>query len=69
MVIVCPNLSNKEVAREFQELVDATSEQAAYHIWSMNNGYNIDTAPNGSRLYCSNLYQKVLVANTIENLL
>lgn len=47
MVIVCPNLSNKEVAMEFQELVDATSEQAAYHIWSMNNGYNIDTAPNG----------------------
>lgn len=47
MVIVCPNLSNKEVAREFQELVDATSENAAYHIWSMNNGYNIDTAPNG----------------------
>src|SRR5699024_3700307 len=43
----CPNLKNKEVAREFEELKNATSEAAAYHIWSQNNGNGIDKAPNG----------------------
>ena len=36
------------MAREFNELVQATSEQAAYHIWSLNNGNAIDRAPNGA---------------------
>lgn len=47
MSIICPNLKNKEVAREFEELKNATSEAAAYHIWSLNNGNSIDKAPNG----------------------
>lgn len=47
MKIICPNLKNKEVAREFEELKNATSEAAAYHIWSLNNGNSIDKAPNG----------------------
>lgn len=47
MSIICPNLKNEEVAREFEELKNATSEAAAYHIWSLNNGYGIDKAPNG----------------------
>lgn len=47
MKIICPNLKNKEVAREFEELKNATSEAAAYHIWSQNNGNSIDRAPNG----------------------
>lgn len=47
MSIICPNLKNKEVAREFEELKNATSEAAAYHIWSLNNGNGIDKAPNG----------------------
>lgn len=47
MKIICPNLKNKEVAREFEELKNATSEAAAYHIWSQNNGNSIDKAPNG----------------------
>lgn len=47
MKIICPNLKNKEVAREFEELKNATSEAAAYHIWSLNNGNGIDKAPNG----------------------
>lgn len=47
MKIICPNLKNKEVAREFEELKNATSEAAAYHIWSQNNGNGIDKAPNG----------------------
>lgn len=44
---ICPNLKNKEVAKEFNELLEATSENAAYHIWSENNGNAIDKAPNG----------------------
>ena len=47
MSIICPNLKNEEVAREFEELKNATSEAAAYHIWSQNNGNGIDKAPNG----------------------
>lgn len=47
MKIICPNLKNEEVAREFEELKNATSEAAAYHIWSQNNGNDIDKAPNG----------------------
>lgn len=47
MKIICPNLKNEEVAREFEELKNATSEAAAYHIWSQNNGNSIDKAPNG----------------------
>lgn len=47
MSIICPNFKNKEVAAEFEELKNATSEAAAYHIWSQNNGNSIDKAPNG----------------------
>jgi len=48
MSIICPNFSNPDVARDFNELVEATSEKAAYAIWSLNNGYAIDKAPNGA---------------------
>lgn len=47
MLKACPNLSNPDVAREFNEIVEATNETAAYHIWSQNNGFAIDKAPNG----------------------
>jgi hypothetical protein len=47
-MIICPNKKDPEVAREFNELVQATSEAAAYHIWSLNNGNAIDKAPNGA---------------------
>ena len=47
MSIICPNLKNEEVARKFEELKNATSEAAAYHIWSLNNDNGIDKAPNG----------------------
>jgi hypothetical protein len=47
-MIICPNFSNPDVAREFEELKNATSEKAAYQIWSENNGNGIDKAPNGA---------------------
>lgn len=48
MIEACPNLSDPEVARVFNEIKDATSEKTAYNIWSLNNGYGIDKAPNGA---------------------
>lgn len=57
MIISCPNLSNKEVAEQFNELVQAVGEKAAYQIWSLNNGNEIDKAPNGAD---SILFQQLL---------
>ena len=47
-MIICPILHLPDVAREFNEIKAATSEKAAYHIWSANNGNGIDKAPNGA---------------------
>lgn len=48
-MIACPNLKNPDVAREFEELRNATtSDAAAYRIWSLNGGNHIDKAPNGA---------------------
>ena len=54
---ICPNLHNKQVAKEFGELKDLFGEDTAYLLWSKNNGYNIDKAPNGAD---SILFQKLL---------
>lgn len=48
MIEACPNLNDPEVARAFNEIKEATSEKTAYNIWSLNNGYGIDKAPNGA---------------------
>lgn len=56
-MIMCPNFKNPDVAREFNEIKEATSEQAAYRIWSLNNGNAIDKAPNGAE---SKLFQDLL---------
>jgi len=69
-MIICPNFSNPDVARDFNELKEATSEKAAYAIWSLNNGNPIDKAPNGakSKLFedllglCNNDRQKAIQA-------
>lgn len=45
---LCPNLSNKEVKEQFNELVQNIGENAAYVVWSENNGNGIDKAPNGA---------------------
>ncbi|MEE0394698.1 hypothetical protein [Holdemanella biformis] len=44
----CPNLSNPDVAKEFNELVSTLGEVGAYAVWSLNNGYMVDKAPNGA---------------------
>lgn len=58
-MIICPNFNNPDVAREFEELKNATSEKAAYAIWSLNNGNAIDKAPNGAE---SKLFKDLLNA-------
>ena len=51
----CPNLSNKQVKKEFDELVDVFGEDTAYFLWDKNEGYSLDKAPNGadSKLFLS----------------
>lgn len=44
---ICPNKKNAQVMQEFQELVDAVGETAAYDIWNQNGGYSIDKNKNG----------------------
>lgn len=54
---ICPNLHDKQVAKEFGELKDLFGEDTAYLLWSKNNGYSIDKAPNGAD---SILFQNLL---------
>lgn len=53
----CPNKSNPQVKREFDELVDVFGEDLAYFLWDHNEGYSIDRAPDGARsaLFLSHL--------------
>jgi hypothetical protein len=44
----CPNLSNKKVKQEFDELKNLFGEDIAYFLWDKNNGYSLDMAPNGA---------------------
>lgn len=53
----CPNLRNKQVKQEFEALVDAVGEDAAYLVWHRNNGYALDSAPNGAE---SSLFKSLL---------
>lgn len=45
---ICPNLKNKDVAREFGELKEVFGKEMAHFLWSKNNGQSIDKAPNGA---------------------
>ena len=45
--MMCPNLKNPQVAQEFNELVQAVGEKAAYDIWNQNNGLAIDRTTSG----------------------
>lgn len=45
---ICPNLSNKQTAQEFGEMKRIFGKDMAHSLWSKNNGYSIDKAPNGA---------------------
>ena len=53
-MILCPNLNNPQVKKEFDELVSVLGENTAYYVWDQNNGYSLDYAPNGAQ---SKLFQ------------
>lgn len=60
----CPNLKNKQVKKEFDELVDIFGEDGAYLLWNKNNGYSLDRAPNGEP---SKLFEAASEGETREN--
>ena len=41
-MIMCPNFSDQNVLREFNELKNVVGEIGAYHIWNENIGNPID---------------------------
>lgn len=53
----CPNLSNKKIKQEFDELVSILGEDAAYLIWDRSQGNGLELAPNGAS---SKLFQDLL---------
>lgn len=46
-MIMCPNFSDQNVLREFNELKSVVGEIGAYHIWNENNGNPIDQTKDG----------------------
>ena len=55
----CPNFNDKQVKKEFEELVEIFGEDKAYFLWDMNNGYSLDKSPSGeeSKLF-SGFFEK-----------
>lgn len=45
---ICPNLRNKKVKQEFDELVSIFGEDIAYFLWDQTNGNGMELAPNGA---------------------
>lgn len=45
---ICPNLHNKKVKQEFDELVSIFGEDIAYFLWDKSNGNGMELAPNGA---------------------
>ena len=57
---LCPNLSNKKIKAEFDELVSIFGENMAYYLWDKSNGNGLELAPNGAS---SKLFQDLLKLN------
>ena len=54
---ICPNLSNKQIKAEFDQLTRIFGEDCAYLLWDRSNGMGLKLAPNGAS---SKLYQDLL---------
>lgn len=63
---MCPLLSNKTVKKQFYEIKDVVGSAAAYDIWSKNNGYSIDRAPDGSSSVLFNALMKITGQNRVQ---
>lgn len=71
---ICPNLSDKQVKRDFAELVNQFGEPMAYWLWNKNNGNALDKNSDGTITeFYNKLFDKVndrpKVLNVIANLL
>jgi len=42
MTAFCPNFSNKQVKKEFDELKGLFGEDWSYLLWHRNHGYSVD---------------------------
>ena len=57
MTRFCPNLKNKQVKKDFDELVQTFGENTAYYLFDKNNGNTLNYAPNGA---VSELFNQLL---------
>ena len=48
-MLICPNLSDPNIRREFFELEGVVGEAVAYYLWGANNGHSIDKDSKGNR--------------------
>jgi len=46
--MICPNLSDPAIRRDFNELKTALGEPIAYYIWDKNKGYHVDKNSDGT---------------------
>ena len=54
--MICPNLSDPVIRRDFNELKTALGEPIAYYIWDKNKGYHVDKNSDGTP---SELFQEL----------
>ena len=45
MELFCPNLSNKQIKEQFEELVDVLGEDRAYLVWAKTDGQGLGNNP------------------------
>lgn len=48
-MLFCPNLSNKQIKQQWDQLVGVVGEEAAYYLYDKNGGNFLDKAPNGAK--------------------
>lgn len=46
--MICPNLSDPTIRKQFSELESAVGEAIAYYLWDKNQGYPLDLNPDGT---------------------
>ena len=63
---LCPNLNNKQVKKEFDELISNFGEDAAYYIWDLTNGEGLLNDTFKDFMAISNDREYSLLASAIE---
>ena len=63
---LCPNLNNKQVKKEFDELISVFGENTAYYIWNLTNGEGLLNDTFKDFMAISNNRDYSLFASAIE---